>query len=133
VSQMQGEITATEYGSADDNLSTCFTFSNPNQWRDKLREEICSVSPEEDDIPLADPSDDEDSSDEAEIFPPDCGILTYSEALKAASDFLQFATKRGHEEISENIQKVLLALEDVKLKQPYKQTDLLQFFTQPRV
>jgi len=131
VRRMQGEITANEYGSADDDLSTCFTFNNPSEWREELREEICSVSAEVGDTPLVDCSD--DSGDEVEMLPPDCTILTYSQALKAASDLLQFTTERGHEEVSEDIHRVLLALEDYKLKQACKQTDLLQFFTQPTV
>ena len=36
VSRMQGEITANEYRSVDDDLSTCFTFSNPSEWREEL-------------------------------------------------------------------------------------------------
>ena len=126
VSRMQGEITANEYGSADDDLSTCFTFTNPSEWRDELREEICSVSPEAECVPLA---DSDDSRDELEILPLDCSILTYSDALKAARDLLQFSTEKGHEEVSEDIHRVLLALEDYKLKQAGKQTNLLQFFS----
>ena len=38
VSRMQGEITANEYGSADDDLSTYFTFNNPGERRDELQE-----------------------------------------------------------------------------------------------
>lgn len=127
VSRMQGEITANEYGSADDDLSTCFTFNNPGEWRDELREEICSFNLEASDLPIADHSD--DSSDEVEMLPPDCSILTYSQALKAASDLLQFTTERGHEEISEDIHRALVGLEDVKLKQTCKQTDILEYFT----
>ena len=67
-------------------------------------------------MPLAGQSD--DSSDELEIFPPDCSsIVTYSDALKAASDLLQFTTESGHEEIIEDIHRTLLGLEDFKLKQ----------------
>ena len=105
VSRIQGDITANEYGSADDDLSTYFTCSNPNEWRDELREEICSVSPEAEYVPLADECD--DSSDEIEMLPSDCGISSYSDALKTASDLLQFTTERGHEEISEDIRRVL--------------------------
>jgi len=61
----------------------------------QLREEVCSVNPQ---LPLSNQSD--DSSDEIEILPPDCSILTYSDA---ASDLLQFTAKRGHEKISEDI------------------------------
>ena len=117
VSQIQGEITANEYSSADDDLST---------WGD-LRLEICSVDTEAEDMTLSDQSD--DSSDELEILPPDYSIMIYSDALKAARDLLQFTTERGHEEISEDIHRTLLGLEDIKLKQTHKQTDLLQFFT----
>ena len=87
VSCMQGEITANEYSTADDDLSTCFTFSNPSEWRDELREEICFVNLEAEYVPLADESD--DSSEELEILHPECSIRTYSDALKAASDLLQ--------------------------------------------
>ena len=125
VSRMQGEITANEYGSADDDLSTCFTFTNPSEWRDELRKEICSVSPEAECVPLA---DSDDSSDELEMLPLNCSILTYSDALKATRDLLQFSTEKGHEEVSEDIHRVLLALEDYKLKQASKQTNLLVFF-----
>ena len=62
-------------------------------------------------IPLVECSD--DSGDEVEMLPPDCTILTYSQAL---SDLLQFTTERGHKEVSEDIHRVLLALEDYKLK-----------------
>ena len=107
-------------------LTMTFTFTNPSEWRDELREEICSVSPEAECVPLA---DSDDSSDELEILPPDCSILTYSDALKAARDLLQFSTEKGHKEVSEDIHRVLLALEDYKLKQAGKQTNLLQFFS----
>ena len=73
-------------------------------------------------VPLADESD--DSSEELDILQPECSIRTYSDTLKAASDFLQFTTERGHKKISE----VLSVLEDVKLKQTCRQTDFIQFF-----
>ena len=126
VSCMQGEITANEYSTADDDLNTCFTFSNPSEWRDELREEICFVNLEAEYVPLADESN--DSSEELEILHPECSIQTYSDALKAASDLLQFTTEQGHGKISEDAFRVLSALEDFKLKQTCKQTDLLQFF-----
>ena len=87
VSCMQGEITANEYSTADDDLSTCFTFSNPSEWRDELREEIYFINLGAEYVPLADESD--DSSEELEILHPECSIRTYSDALKAASDLLQ--------------------------------------------
>ena len=126
VSCMQGEITANEYSTADDDLNTCFTFSNPSEWRDELREEICFVNLEAEYVPLADESN--DSSEELEILHPECSIRTYSDELKAASDLLQFTTEQGYKKISEDAFRVLSALEDFKLKQTCKQTDLLQFF-----
>ena len=40
MSQIHSDITADEYGSADDDLNTCFTFTNPSQWREEMREEV---------------------------------------------------------------------------------------------
>ena len=45
---------------------------------------------------------------------------TCSDALKAASDLLQFTTEKGHEKISKDAFRVLSALEDFKLKQTCK-------------
>ena len=56
MSLMQGEITANEYSTADDDLSTCFTFSNPSEWRDELHEKICFVNLESEYVPLTDES-----------------------------------------------------------------------------
>ena len=72
VSCMQGEITANEYSTADDDLSTCFTFSNPSEWRDELHEKICFVNLESEYVPLTDESD--DCSGELEILQPECII-----------------------------------------------------------
>jgi len=38
VAQIQGDISADQFISADNDLSTCFTFDDPERWREELRE-----------------------------------------------------------------------------------------------
>ena len=90
MNQIHSDIIADEYGSADDDLNTCFTFTNPSQWREERREEVFCTANDSSVQVLEDDSDDE-SSNEIEFSPPDSSIKSYSDAI---SDLLHLSLKK---------------------------------------
>jgi len=127
VEQLGSEATAQEYLSADDDLSTCMTFQDTEQWREELRSMVCDDSLSSAKRALF---DEDDSENEEEPEPESTSITTYDEALRVSNDLLVFLTQHSEEQLSGTVFKVVTELQSIKLKQSIalKQSCILQFF-----
>ena len=138
VSQIQGDISVEQFISADNVLSTCFTFDDPDRWREELRDEVCSeeylpqakkTAPTE---KLNEDCSEQSSDEEDDEVVPVSTIKSYSEALSTANNLFLFLTANGEEQISEQLSTTIVAIEHaaVQSMRANKQTDLLQYFKQ---
>ena len=61
IAQFDPSMNTEEYLSADDDLNTCFTFEDAEQWREELRQLVCDVpSSKRAEICISEESEDEE-------------------------------------------------------------------------
>ena len=126
VSQFDPTMTSNDYLTADDDLSTCVTFENSDQWREELRSMVC----EEDEKGCPSPKRsalDSDVEDDPE--PESSSIKGFEEGLALSNELLRFLTENGMEEASGYMFKIICELEAAKLFKKTKQTNILQYFS----
>ena len=135
VQQLHCGVTADEYITVEEDLTTCFTFDGASEgnWRQNLRTAVvsdCGSAAKRPALELDESSDEEDEEDE-EVT----SIQNYDTALTLAKDLQLFLVSKGEEKAAEDQQKVISALEDAKLaaKVTYaKQTSIMDFMNDVR-
>ena len=102
VTQVDPTISVQEYVSADDDLTTCFTFENPDEWREELRSMVCDESSS---APRSNATEDEDEDVEPEDLEPEesSTIKSYGEAIKVSNDLLCFLSEHIEWRIRQDI------------------------------
>ena len=100
-------LTTSEYVGADEDVSTCATFENSENWRQELRDMVVSNSPCSKMPAIA-----EDQEEESDDEPPVDAIITYDEAIKSSNDIMTFLTRKGEEQLSDSMFKIIQHLEN---------------------
>ena len=59
----------------------------------------------------------EDQEEESDDEPPVDAIITYDEAIKSNNDIMTFLTRKGEEQLSDSMFKVIQHLENKKIHQ----------------
>ena len=124
VQQLHCGVTADEYVTVEEDLTTCFTFDGVSEanWRENTAVvSHCGSAAERPAL-----EQDESSDEDEEVT----SIQTYDTALTLAKDLHLFIVSKGEEKAAEDQQKVISALEDAKLSARItyaKQTSLMDF------
>ena len=128
VDQLGRGTTAQEYTSADDDLCTCTTFEDTDQWREELLSMVCNEGPF---LAKRMLPDDDDSENEEEPEP-ESSITTYDEALCVFNNLLLFLRQHSEEQLSGTMFKVVTELRCINLKQSVMstQSSILKYFAQ---
>ena len=113
-------MTAEEYISAEEDLTTCFTFDGASEinWREKFRTTVVSECESAAKRPALE--QDESSVEEEQVT----SILSFDTALTLAKDLLLFLLSKGEEKAAEDQQRVISTLEDAKLSARMKNAKL---------
>lgn len=127
VQQLNPDVTAEEYISAEEGMTTCFTFDGASEtnWKEKLRTIVVSECESAAKRPAF---EEEESSDEEEEQV--TSIQGIDTALTLAKDLLLFLASKGEEKAVEDQQRVISTLEDAKLLAKIKnakQTSLMDY------
>ena len=77
VAQFDPNTTVNEYVNADEELDTCLTFEDTDEWREELRSMVCDESNVS---PLFQDSESEDA-DESESDPEKSSITSFNRAI----------------------------------------------------
>lgn len=111
VQELRCGITADQYVTVEEDLTTCFTFdgASDTNWRENLRTAVLSESATAAKRPALEL---DESNDEEEAI---TSIQTYDTALTLAKDLQLFLVSKGKERAAEDQQRVISALEDAKL------------------
>ena len=111
VQQLHCGVTADEYVTVEEDLTTCFTFDGVSEanWRENLHTAVVSHCGSAAKRPALE--QDESSDEDEEVT----SIQTYDTALTLAKDLQLFLVSIGEEKAAEDQQKVISALEDAKL------------------
>ena len=68
----------------------------------------------------------EDQEEESDDEPPVYAIITYDEAIKSSNDIMTFLTRKGEEQLSDSMLKIIQHLENKKIHQS-RQTSILDY------
>ena len=128
VQQINPDLTAEEYVSAEEDLTTCFTFDGDSEtnWREKLRTTVVSECGSTAKRPALEQEESSDEEEEEQVT----SIQSFDTALTLAKDLLLFLLSKGEEKAAEDQQRVISTLEDAKLSSRIKnakQTSLFDY------
>ena len=115
-------LTTTEYVAADEDVATCATFENSANWRQELWAMVVSDCPCSK-IPANVEDEEEEESDEELLTDK---ITTYNQAIRCGNDMLVFLMRKGEEQLSESMLKIIQHLQNDKLHQ-CRQTSILDY------
>ena len=126
VQQFDPELNACDYINADEDLHTCDTYDNYENWRDELRNEVLSNSHAKKQAISENDSEEEDESDSEES---PSTVTTFRKAIDYGNNLLKFLTEKGEEQLSENIFKTVQQLQVSQLKNSKQMS--IRAFTSP--
>ena len=125
VQQFDPELNASDYINADEDLPTCDTYDNNENWKDELRDEVLSGSRAKKHTFSENDSEEEDESDEESPST----ITTLREAIDCGNNLLKFLTQKGEEQLSDNMFKIVQQLQVSQLEHSKQMS--IQAFTSP--
>ena len=129
VSQFDPNTTVNEYVNADEELDTCLTFEDTDEWREELCSMVCDEF-ESNASPLFQDDESEDAADEPECDPEKSSITSFNNAVTLSHDLLLFLGQNDLQEEAASMTKVISSLQCVQLKRSMtkKQSSILQYF-----
>ena len=95
-------LTIRKYVTADEDVATCVTFENSENWRQELRDMVVSDSIYSK-MPAIIEDDEGEESDEEH---PADAFTNYDQAIHCGNDMLTFLTKKGDEELSNSMLRI---------------------------
>lgn len=125
VTQFDPSMTTKDYLEADDDLSTCFTFNDTDQWREELMALVCEVPSAKRSSTV---NEDEDESVCEEPEPELSSISSLQAAISISNDLLAFISQNGMEDSDEHMTHVIAGLQAAQVQRKTTQSSILHYF-----